>query len=190
MNRNYVPSLDIQHKPTMYSTVSEHSSPSSSLFYKPIRANPSNVNAIPSLFHEDNQTKKMQEQFQNHTKQQSRTILYTSHSGNLPYRQCPQCGQSGQIIDNQSWLTCPAHHSFFACPWCGDTRISNIKENVRYCGQNHPYSFCKIHTRQPVPGIINPIQMVCSCSLNMKTPKNMLLDPTAQRSTDWSSPFL
>jgi len=104
----------------------------------------------------------------------------------VPYLLCPVCGQPPlQLNTPDSPLgsfTCSSNHVFYKCPTCLDTRVSDRRENVWYCGLLHPYHFCVVHKR-PVIGV-GQFDTKCTCSHNPQT-------LTRQRlSTQWESPFV
>lgn len=104
----------------------------------------------------------------------------------IPYLLCPVCGQpSLQLSDLNSppgSFTCLSNHIFYKCPTCLDTRVSDRRENIFYCGLLHPYHFCVVHKR-PVVGV-GQLSTKCTCGNN---PQNV----TRQRiDTHWESPFV
>lgn len=105
-----------------------------------------------------------------------------------PYTQCPSCGLNRKSLMGRHFFACDNQHTFFACPTCSDTRVSDRRENVLYCGLLHPYHICDVHQR-PVKGIPRFYKSGCTCqNLNMPTgtsapPSNPLFSPT------WGTPF-
>lgn len=106
----------------------------------------------------------------------------------VPYLLCPVCGQPPLQLphdggaSNPFSFTCVSHHNFYKCPTCLDTRVSDRRENVWYCGLLHPYHFCVVHKR-PVVGV-GQFATKCTCNHN---PQSL----TRQRlSTQWESPFV
>lgn len=77
------------------------------------------------------------------------------------YNLCPKCGRSPIKVNKNSSLTCKGGHYFYQCPTCFDTRVSDHRDEVYYCGQMHPYHVCPLH-RIPVPGIYRMSQN-CTC---------------------------
>jgi len=102
----------------------------------------------------------------------------------VPYLLCPVCGQTGLQTPDlpPAAFTCLSNHVFYKCPTCLDTRVSDRRENVWYCGLLHPYHFCAIHKR-PVVGV-GQFATKCTCANN---PQSV----TRQRQlTQWESPFV
>jgi hypothetical protein len=100
----------------------------------------------------------------------------------VPYLLCPVCGQHPLKVENVPFLTCNSHHQFYKCPTCMDTRVSDIRENIIYCGLLHPYHLCAVH-KIPVVGTAQFVTK-CTCHLN---PRSV----TRQREVpNWESPFV
>jgi hypothetical protein len=91
------------------------------------------------------------------------------------YTHCPTCGQNPTMIDHLNWLTCPAFHIFYACPICKDTRVSDKRENIIYCGLLHPYHICAVHNR-PVAGTAR-MTSTCTCTAAMLQAKKKKATP-------------
>ena len=101
----------------------------------------------------------------------------------VPYRMCPQCGSGILRINNNTHLTCTLGHILHECPTCLDTRISDRRENITYCGLLHPYHLCAIH-KIPVVGMVQWQDHRCTCSQN---PKSIIRQ---KEITQWQSAFL
>jgi len=99
-----------------------------------------------------------------------------------PIQTCPECGQPPLKITGIGFLTCPNFHKFYECPTCLDTRISDIKENVFYCGLLHPYHLCPIHNK-PVVGTAYMRPGKCTCQIV----KSIIRQ---DKVSNWDSPFL
>ena len=100
-----------------------------------------------------------------------------------PYQMCPSCGQQPLKLAGKHYSTCPAHHTFYECPTCKDTRITDKRENVYYCGLLHPYHVCTVH-KKPVIGISRLVQD-CTCRGAPKPRRRPV-----QFTDGWDSPFL
>jgi len=101
----------------------------------------------------------------------------------VPYRMCPQCGAQILRINNNSYLTCISGHKFYQCPTCLDTRTSDRRENIIYCGLLHPYHLCTVHNI-PVVGVVQWRENKCTCSQN---PQSIIRQKEIPQ---WQSPFL
>lgn len=99
-----------------------------------------------------------------------------------PYQLCPVCGETPLRWVNLPFLTCAARHQFYECPTCRDTRVTEQRENIRYCGLFHPYHICEVH-QVPVVGTTRVGGRRCTCPA---PPAPTTAD------TDWfgSSPFV
>lgn len=102
---------------------------------------------------------------------------------NNPYSMCPSCGQTPMGINNLPFLTCPAYHIFYKCPTCTDTRVSDKKENIYYCGLLHAYHICSVH-KTPVIGVAR-MTSTCTCS---KHPQQSII--RKEKIKNWDVPFL
>ena len=103
------------------------------------------------------------------------------------YTQCPMCGLNAQRLIGLPFLTCENHHQFYDCPTCLDTRVSDVKENVYYCGQLHPYHLCAIHNI-PVIGPTTFRNDRCTCGKNGQNTVTRVI--RQQTISSWDSPFL
>ena len=101
----------------------------------------------------------------------------------VPYRMCPQCGAGILRRSDKNNLTCSSGHVFFECPTCLDTRISDRRENILYCGLLHPYHLCKVH-EIPVIGVVQWRDNKCTCSQN---PQSIIRQ---KEISQWQSAFL
>lgn len=63
----------------------------------------------------------------------------------VPFQNCPICSEPVVRLNHLPHLTCRNNHLFYACPTCLDTRVNEVKENVIYCGNLHPYHLCGMH---------------------------------------------
>ena len=99
----------------------------------------------------------------------------------VPYRMCPHCG--GGLLRIDGVLTCSAHHLFYECPTCLDTRISDQRENIMYCKLLHPYHICVTH-QVPVIGIVHMRHNKCTCNMN---PSSIIRKTQVSQ---WQSAFL
>lgn len=100
----------------------------------------------------------------------------------VPYLLCPVCGQTSMALPGVPYYTCLAQHTFYKCPTCLDTRVSDIRENIMYCGLLHPYHLCVVH-KKPVMGVAQ-FATKCTCNYN---PQHL----TRQREIpNWESPFI
>lgn len=146
--------------------------------------NNNNLNLQNLSFNDNNLNKnnnnlKIQNSPFNHSK-------FLFQDSQTPSTNCPHCGQEQVRIKGIPYLTCTNQyqpHKFYDCPVCLDTRISEIRENVYYCGLHHPYHLCPIH-HTPVIGPSTFRIDVCTCSNNHSS---VLTTSTVQ---DWKVPFL
>ena len=112
----------------------------------------------------------------------SKTKIFFSQNYRQPITVCPVCHQHPSRINGLPFLICPNQHQFYECPTCLDTRITEIRENVLYCGLLHPYHLCTVH-QVPVVGTAYMRPGKCSCQ-----PIKSII--RQEKLKNWDSPFL
>jgi hypothetical protein len=124
-----------------------------------------------------------QQQQQRSVQPNSTSLLHVYDNYKNSYTQCPLCGSEARRLIGLPFLTCDNRHQFYDCPTCLDTRVSEVKENVYYCAQLHPYHLCSIH-HIPVVGPANFRTDRCTCPREVRPILRQAAVP------NWDSPFL